>query len=121
MESPIPIDQVQAKSDSKWRTISFVISLIMTFMGCLIMANVIPSLEGIIFIPLMYSIFPILLVAGVGFGIAGLIEKNRKRLFSILGLILNSIAFLPVLLFWVLGLMQGLPFSCFQDPSFCFE
>jgi len=120
MESQIPINQVQTLSHSKWGTISFVISLVMTLMGCLIMTDVIPSLDGIIFIPLMYCIFPILLVAGAGFGIAGLIEKNRKRLFSILGLILNGIAFLPVLLFWMLGLMQGLPFSCIENPSFCF-
>ena len=34
---------------------------------------------------------------GAGLGIAGLVQKNRKKVFAILGLILNAVALLMVL------------------------
>jgi hypothetical protein len=114
-------DQIQIHTQSKMEKLSFLISLAMSVSGCLILSNTIPSLDALIYLPLIYCILPLVGVTGVGFGIAGLIEKNRKKHFAVLGLIINVIAFLPVLLMWILGLMQGMPFSCIQDPSFCFK
>jgi hypothetical protein len=46
-------------------------------------------------------------LVGIGLGIAGLIQKNRKKLFSVLGFIFNLAVVLVVLGIMVLGLMMS--------------
>ena len=41
---------------------------------------------------------------GAGLGIAGLVQKNRKKVFAVLGLILNACALLMVLALMLVGL-----------------
>ena len=42
-------------------------------------------------------------VAGIGLGIAGMCQKNRKKVFSILGLIINGLIVLGVLAAAIVG------------------
>jgi len=44
---------------------------------------------------------------GAGLGIAGLVRKNRKKVFAVLGLILNAMALLMVLLLMLIGVAVG--------------
>ena len=119
MDNPISIDPVQPTSHSLRGRISLWISSVMLFAGFLIVTNVLPRLDLIIFVSLIYCILPLLGVIGIGFGVAGLIEKNRKKTLAILGILLNVISFLPIVLFWILGLMVGLPFSCIENLANC--
>jgi hypothetical protein len=100
--------------------ISLAISPVMMFAGYLIVTNVLPSLELIVFVSLLYCILPLLGAIGVGFGAAGLFLKNRGKLLPVLGIILNAGSFLPIVFFWVLGLMVGLPFSCLENMANCY-
>jgi hypothetical protein len=118
MENSANDNQPQALGHSKWGILSFLVSLVMSIVGGLILSNAVQSLEGRAYVPLMYCLFPVGYLLGIGSAIAGLRERNRKRLFSVLGLIINIFASFPMLLMWVLGLMAGLPFSCLP-PSFC--
>lgn len=49
----------------------------------------------------------LLTVVGFGLGVAGLIQRRRKRLFAILGTILNGLVVLSVLTLFVLGFALG--------------
>ena len=46
-------------------------------------------------------------LAGMALGITGMVQKNRKRIFSILGLILNGVVFFGILLLIIIGLAMG--------------
>ena len=46
-----------------------------------------------------------LLLAGVGLGIAGVFQKQRRRLFSVLGMIFNGSLLLAILGLMLIGLM----------------
>ena len=46
-------------------------------------------------------------VVGLGLGVAGAIQRRRKKLFAILGIVLNAVIFLGVLVVIVLGLSLG--------------
>ena len=120
MEHPISTDPIQPQAHSTRGMISFAISLIMMFAGCLIVTNVLPRLDLFIFVLLIYCILPLLGFVWIGFGFAGLFEKNRKVHFSILGMLFNMVSFLPIGLFWILGLMVGLPFTCFESLANCY-
>jgi hypothetical protein len=43
-------------------------------------------------------------VVGAGLGIAGIVQKNRKKLFATLGLIFNALAVLGVVGLMIIGL-----------------
>lgn len=49
----------------------------------------------------------LLTVVGFGLGVAGLIQRRRKRLFAILGTILNGLVVLGVIALFVLGFALG--------------
>ncbi|MCD6309870.1 MAG: hypothetical protein J7M18_04100 [Candidatus Eremiobacteraeota bacterium] len=49
------------------------------------------------------------LLVGAGLGIAGLFEKNRKKIFSILGLIFNAGIFLVFIILMIIGLLTRTP------------
>ncbi len=120
MDNHTSTNQVPPASVSVRGMISFGISLVMMFAGYLIVTNVLPSLELIVFVSLLYCILPVLGAVGVGFGVAGLFQKNRGKILPVLGIILNAVSFLPIVFFWVLGLMVGLPFSCFENLANCY-
>ena len=116
MENLVLTDQHQTPGYSKWGILSFLISLVIIISECLSVAIPSPGLvanaavaNGISLF-LIYCILPGGCILGMGFGLAGLIEKNQKRLFSVLGLIINLIAFLPIPVIWMFFLMVGLPF-----------
>ena len=44
-------------------------------------------------------------ILGIGFRIAGLLQKNRRKVFSVLGVITNGVPFLG---FWALGIVDAL-------------
>jgi len=44
-------------------------------------------------------------MAGVGLGIAGLVQRDRKRVFSTLGLVFNGTAILGIVMLMVIGSM----------------
>lgn len=50
---------------------------------------------------------PFLSFVGLGFGIGGLIQKRRKRIFATLGTILNGLGLLAVVALLLLGLIGG--------------
>lgn len=50
---------------------------------------------------------PFLTLVGLGFGIAGLIQQRRKRLFATLGTVLNGLALFLVVALFLLGLLGG--------------
>lgn len=54
---------------------------------------------------------------GIGLGIAGLLQKNRKKVFSILGLIFNISCVMVVILIICLGLIAGRAITDFPSPS----
>ena len=67
----------------------------------------------------LYCIFPVILLIGLILSISEFMKKDSKKLFPALGIIITIIAIAPMLLEWLLGLMQGVPFSCLENPSFC--
>ena len=118
MENSALTDEQQTGGYSKWGILSFLIALVMILLEVLRVAFPTPGLMASagewIDYALLYCILPLGCVAGMGLGIAGLIEKNRKRLFSVLGLIFNLIAFLPIPVVWIFFAMVGLPFCLFN-------
>ncbi len=118
MDNPELTKQDQTPGYSKRGIISFLISVVIIIIEFLRMTIQTPSLvtnaTGWLDYSLIYCVLPIGCILGMGFGIAGLIEKNRKRLFSVLGLIFNLIAFLPLPLMWIFFSMVGLPFCLFN-------
>ena len=55
---------------------------------------------------------PLLVLVGLGFGIAGLIQQRRKRLFAGLGTVLNGLAllaFVALFLLALIGASMGVP------------
>ncbi len=105
-------------SHSKWGILSFLVSLVMLVMIVPVyMFSGTPLPEEVLSIPLqyfilfLYCILPAGCLLGVSLAIAGFREKNRKNLFSGLGLIMNVLASLLMLLFWMLALMVGFPLS----------
>jgi mannose/fructose/N-acetylgalactosamine-specific phosphotransferase system component IID len=49
----------------------------------------------------------IVTLIGIGFGIAGLIQKNRNKNFSILGVIFNTLITLGVIVIMTIGIFMG--------------
>ncbi|TCK98405.1 hypothetical protein EDC19_0825 [Natranaerovirga hydrolytica] len=89
---------------------SFVISLIV---GVIMFANIMyagyvslnmhtydfQSLEAVLLIVGAIMILSLIIcLVGLGLGIAGLIQKNRKRVFSILGVVFNGLGLLFMLI-----------------------
>ena len=118
MENPISTDQYQSPGHSFWGILSCVLPFIILF-G--VISNY-PSFSlmgtpaGSFF---LYCISPVGLLSGFVLSVGELRKKHRKRFFPILGIVIALIAVAPMLLEWLLGLMQGVPFSCLEDPSFC--
>jgi len=118
MENPVSTDQHQTPSHSVWGIISCLLPIITL---CGVISNY-PSFSfmgspmGSLF---LYCIFPVILLIGFILSINELRKKDTKKLFPILGIIIALIAIAPMLLEWLLGLMQGVPFSCLENPSFC--
>jgi hypothetical protein len=101
--------------------LSLTISYIMIVLDWLLLSNVLPAFDPKIFVPLLYRGLPLLTLIGMISGMVGLLERKRNKLHAALGFLLNIITFLPVLFFWVLGLMAGLlPSICMLDPSHCY-
>lgn len=46
-------------------------------------------------------------LVGVGFGIAGMVQKMRKRVFSILGLIFNGLGVISMILIFIAAMVWG--------------
>ena len=46
-------------------------------------------------------------LVGLGLGIAGVVQKDRKKVFSILGLIFNIVAVITIALLMIIGLTVG--------------
>lgn len=51
---------------------------------------------------------PVLNLVGLGLGIAGLIQKRRKRLFAVLGTVLNGLVILAIVGLFLLGVLGSL-------------
>lgn len=68
-----------------------------------------PENQGVIFTIVGLLIFGGIFIhlIGTGLGIAGLVQKNRKKIFSILGLIFNISCILIVLLLILVGITFG--------------
>lgn len=49
----------------------------------------------------------LLSIIGIGLGITGLCQKNRKNIFSILGTVFSGITALMILFFMLLGFAEG--------------
>ncbi|MBN3040902.1 MAG: hypothetical protein JW867_07220 [Candidatus Omnitrophica bacterium] len=64
------------------------------------------SLEAMLIGLFLIAGFGLCLVGG-GLGIAGLFQKNRKKIFAVLGVIFNLIIFVGVLGLIVLGMLVG--------------
>lgn len=118
MEKPLSKEETQTLSHSKWGIFSFLVSLVMLVMIVPVyMFSGTPLPEEVLSIPLqyfilfLYCILPAGCLLGVSLAVAGFREKNRKNLFSGLGLIMNVLASLLMLLFWMLALMVGFPLS----------
>ena len=60
-----------------------------------------------IVIGLLFILGGCLCLAGLGLGVAGLFDGNRKRVFSVLGLTFNALTILGVLVLLVVGLALG--------------
>lgn len=60
-----------------------------------------------IVIGLLFILGGLLCLAGLGLGVAGLFDGNRKRVFSVLGLTFNALTILGVLGLLALGLALG--------------
>lgn len=68
----------------------------------------------------LYVISPIILLTSAILACIELLRnKAKSKLFPFLGIIVALIAAAPMILLWLLGLMQGIPFSCLETPSFC--
>ena len=67
----------------------------------------------------LYCISPVILLTGAILSFSELRNKKRSSLFPTVGMLITILALLPMLLVWLLGLMQGAPFSCLENPSFC--
>ncbi len=85
----------------------FLISII-TFISSIIMGLSNPeglSEESVATVIIGFSMmFSVLLsLVGVGFGITGLITKNRKKVYPVLGLVLNTIIFIIFILMFLSG------------------
>lgn len=56
----------------------------------------------------MLIIFSLILcLVGIGLGIAGIVKKNRKKLFAVLGLVFNVAFLLGIIILLVVGLSLG--------------
>lgn len=85
------------------------ISLLMTLIVAVIIAAVVEPINiqesypiGILVGSLLLIVFLLSLI-GIGLGIAGLFQKKRKKVFSILGLIFNGIVFLGIFVLFIIG------------------
>lgn len=56
---------------------------------------------------LVYVFCFLINMVGVGFGIAGLVQKMRKRVFSILGLIFNGLGVISMILIFIAAKVYG--------------
>lgn len=59
---------------------------------------------GAIVLGLLLFAFLGMLLVGLGLGIAGLFQKERKKIFAILGTVFSSVIFLCTILIMLLGL-----------------
>ena len=123
MGMPVFEEEPQILRHSRWGVFSFIVSMIMTFVGFLVLQgdyyiNIGAYINIVI---LLYCIYPVGILLGLGLVFAGFREKNRKRLFPVLGLIINVLASFPMLLMWVLMLMAGMPFACLENLASCLK
>jgi hypothetical protein len=91
---------------------SFVISLIMApaLLVIVVMAALIGSSDdespANIIVGLLALGSIALLLTGIGLGIAGVLQKQRRRMFSVLGLVFNASLVLGILGLMLIGLMM---------------
>ncbi|HEU0264454.1 MAG TPA: hypothetical protein VFR01_01875 [Geobacterales bacterium] len=104
----------EALKHSGYGIASFVVSLVQgvltmaVIVGAGMMSTMGPQQDhqvGFMIVGLFIFLGIFVHLVGVGLGITGLVQKNRKRVFSILGLIFNAVALLVVLLLMVVGFM----------------
>lgn len=100
MENAIPDEQPQQiLKYSGLGIASFIISLVVS--GYFIVVNVLAYGVAVttpepIVLGSLYFFGAVACLSGIGVGIAGVLQKNRRRVFSILGLVLNGTIFLGV-------------------------
>lgn len=91
---------------------SFIISIIsgVILWGCIITSTIVEVttiggmsdiVAGLLGLLIIFGGF--LCVIGIGLGISGVIQKNRKKVFSILGIILNFTSILIIIGLMILG------------------
>lgn len=66
-----------------------------------------PEAAGLAFVGFGILGSGLLYVLGFGLGMVGIFQRRRKRLFGILGAVLNGLVLLVVILLFVLGLVLG--------------
>lgn len=104
---------------------SFIIGIIQSIVSftAIIISGVIYSIptenQEIIFAIIGLVIFVGLFIhlIGIGLGIAGLLQKNRKKVFSILGLIFNISCVMVVILIICIGLLSDITIKDSPSPS----
>jgi magnesium-transporting ATPase (P-type) len=98
--------------------VSFIISLLGFFIFvCTIIAGGVIAMKNpdalsqpggaAVVIGMLILIGFFLCFVGIGLGIAGLVQKDRKKIFALLGLIFNSAIFIGVAILMIVGLMTN--------------
>lgn len=110
-ESEIPLKPEDPAKHSGFGIASFIISIVAGFIEftAIIVAGIMATLtENItqtssiaIGLVIIFSLF--LNLTGIGLGIAGLTQKNKKKIFSILGLVFNSFIILLLIVLMIIG------------------
>lgn len=112
--NPAPV----APKHSGMGVVSFIISLLSFFIFvCTIIAGGIIAMKNpdtlsqpggasvVIGMLILMGFF--LCFVGIGLGIAGLVQKDRKKIFALLGLIFNSAVFIGVAAMIIMGLVMN--------------
>lgn len=62
---------------------------------------------GAAIVGLLLIAFILLCLVALGFGIAGLIQKDRKKIFAILGTIFSAVTFVGTISLMIIGSAKG--------------
>lgn len=116
MDNPNTTDLFEKPSHSSRGILSFALPFLVLCGVSSLLTSLMSTRLGSLF---LYCISPALLLTGVILSTSELRNKKRNRLFPALGLMIALLAVVPMVFVWLLGLMQGAPFSCLDNPSFC--
>ncbi|MBI4329764.1 MAG: hypothetical protein HY673_00610 [Chloroflexi bacterium] len=105
-QSPVP------RKHSGFGTASFIISMVMGIFlaGDLLVAGILVARKtpddslALIIVGLFMFVAMFGCLVGVGLGIAGVVDRTRRKVFSVLGLILNSALILVIATVLIVGL-----------------